>query len=178
VVVNANDPESDQPETVEGIGADLLAAIRSELADERARKTSLESRALTLSAAAAAAIALVFGLGSDYTGRWQVAFYVVLGVSGVSFLAAAANGWWAARVVDYEQPQLEEFKRLLDEGWEDSLDDFRIYVADGVMTALESARSRNDARAQAFERAFSLLLAGSAFVAIELLIVVLDSLLD
>ena len=170
--------DPNHPDGGEGLGGELLAAVRIELADERARKASLESRALTLSAAAAAVIALIFGLGTDYDGRWQAPFFVILGVSGLCFLAAAMLGWWAARITTYDQPQIEEFRRLLDEGWDKGVDELQTYVADGVMTALESARTQNDKRADALERAFFLLIAGSSLVGVELVLVVLNAVFD
>ena len=74
----------------EEVGEDLLAALRIELANERARKASIESRAMTLGAGAAAGIALVLGLASDYVGRWEKLSFALLAYSGGLFLLAAA----------------------------------------------------------------------------------------
>jgi MFS family permease len=172
----ALDPKSEpgDGESHLGLGTELLAAVRSELADERARQASLESRAMTLAAAAAAATALIFGLGTDYVGRWRTAFFIVLGVAGLTFLLASARAWSVARLRTYDQPKIAEFRRLIDEGWDEDVDELRVYIADGTMTALESARANNDQKAQAFDTALLFLIAGVIAVAAELVIVVLD----
>jgi len=161
-----------------GLGAELLAAVRSELADERARQASLESRAMTLSAAAAAATALIFGLGTDYSGRWQTAFFILLGAAGLIFISSSVVAWSVARLREYDQPKVGEYRRLLDEGWDEDVDDLRRYIADGTITALESARANNDNKARSFDRALFLLIGGALVVGSELVIVVLDELLS
>lgn len=45
---------------------------------------------MTLGAGAAASIALVLGLASDYVGRWEKLFFALLACSGGLFLLAAA----------------------------------------------------------------------------------------
>jgi hypothetical protein len=155
-------------------GKDLLETVRGELADERARKDSIESRALTISAAAAGATALVFGLGSDYSGRWQGLFFFLLWTTGVLFLTASGLGWWSVRLVHYEQPKLEELRRLVDGGGDPDIDDLNLYVADGLMSALEDARSNNNDKVGWFERAFTVFFIGVGFVALELGVVVAD----
>jgi MFS family permease len=168
-------PDDNQPE--DPVGGELLAAARAEIADERARAASLESRALTLSAAAAGATALIFGLGADYVGRWRIAFFVFLGLAGLFFLGSAVAAWSVARLRSYEQPQLEEYRRLIDEGWDRGLDELRLYIADGTMTALENARKKNDEKAGLFEKALAFLLVGVVAVGIDLGFVVLDGVL-
>jgi MFS family permease len=158
----------------DGAGATLLATVRAELADERLRKDSIESRALTLAAGAAAAIALVFGLGADYSGRWQTAFFILLGLAGLLFLAASATGWWTVRLLEYKQPQLAEIRRLVKGGRVPDDADLALYVATGLMTSLEDAREKNDGKAEWLERAFALFLSGAVVVGIELMIVVAD----
>jgi MFS family permease len=129
---------------------------------------------MTLAAAGATATALVFGLGADYSGRWQTVFYLLLLLAGLLLLAASAFGWWVAKVRDYEQPDLDEFQRLLLEGWEDGAEKLRVYIATGILAAAQAARAVNDMKAKALDRAFACLVLGVLCVAAVLAIVVLD----
>jgi hypothetical protein len=119
----------------------------------------------------------VFGLGSDYQGRWQKAFFALLLLAGLCFLGALILGWLVARLLSYEQPQIAEFDRLLSEGWDDDLDSLRLYIADGIMAALSSARQLNDRKANLYEKALVLLTAGAFVVGVELGLVVFDKIL-
>jgi len=174
--VAVSPPSHDRPANPrpEGIGEELLSSLRAELTDERARHDTLGSRALTLSAASATSIALLYGLGSDYSGRWQDFFFAVLLLAGLCLLAATVSGWSVVRISDHDQPDLDEFDRLLNEGWNENLDSFRLYVADGVLTALKSSREIGNEKAADFKRALGLLFVGSALVAVEIAIVAVD----
>jgi hypothetical protein len=162
----------------DGSGAILLQTVRSELADERARKDSIESRALTLAAGAAAATALVFGLGSDYSGRWQTLFFILLGIVGLLFLTTMAFGWWCARLMAYKQPELTEIRRLVEGGEVADNWPMDLYVAEGLMTTLEDARLKDDQKAAWLDRAFATFLVGVIVVGIDLVIVVADRLVS
>lgn len=158
----------------EGSGTTLLDTVRGELAEERARKESLESRALTLSAAAATATALVFGLGAGYQGRWQTAFFILLGLAGLLLLAASATGWWTVRLVFYERPDLSALRRLVEGGAVPENWPLDLYVAGGLLDTLEDARKQNDEKTKWLDRAFATFLFGALVIGIELVIVVAD----
>ena len=86
------------------------------------------------------------------------------------FVAAAGLSWWSARIVTFDLLDLKELRRIVSaEGSipEVPPEDMSIYVADGLMTTLESARANNETRAKTFEKAFAVLLLGAGAITIE-----------
>jgi hypothetical protein len=163
----------------EKLGPTLLATVRAELADERMRQGSIESRALTLAAGAATAAALVLGLGGRYGGRWATLFFIVLGVAGVLFLLSIGFAWWSVRLVNIEQLDIVELGRLVDGGAlpEGREVDPELYVATGLMSSLQDARTADNKKTKWFERAFYAFLLGVCAVAVEIGVVILDKVL-
>jgi MFS family permease len=161
----------------EPVGPILAAAIRAELADERARGESIHTRAMTLAAGAAAAAAIVFGLGSDYQGRWQVLFFILLLVAGLLFVASLWMAWWAVRIADHHQADLDEFQRLVDEGGDPDEPDLELYISTALIKTVKGAQEVNTQKSKWLRRALPAFLVGTVVVAAELGVVVADKVL-
>jgi hypothetical protein len=164
---------SDSGGTIE---EDLLQALRDELAEERSRKESLERRGLTISAAAATSTALLLGLGSGYTGIGRDWFFVVLGIGGLAFLVSAALGWGVSQVQAYREVDLKEYQKVVDDGWPEGTEEFRLFLANGIIDTIQHARKKNDRKADRFQRATWSLLFGAGAVVVTLGFVVVDQL--
>ena len=162
-----------------GIEKDLLEALRAELAEERARKDSLEKRGLAVAAGATTALALLLGLGSRYSGTGQQVFFTVMGLGAVAFLASAYLGWRTSRSMEYSEIALKEFEGILKEGWtEGSSDDFRLFLADGVLDTIADARSKNGEKEKSFRWSLTALFAGAASVVVQIAFVFVDRVLS
>jgi hypothetical protein len=158
-----------------GIEQDLLDALRAELAEERARKDSLEKRGLAVAAGATTSLALVLGLGSRYSGAGQQVFFTVMILGALAFLASAFWGWRTSKSMEYSEISLKEFERILEHGWtEGSADDFRLFLADGVLETIAGARSNNNEKEEAFRWSLTALFAGAAFVVVQIAFVFVD----
>ena len=154
--------------------AELLAALRGELIEERSRKSSLENRSLALAAAGGAAATLLLGLGRDYSGRWQDLFFVLLLIGCLSFLGTAFSGWLASRVAQYAEIDTKEFDSILAGESTKTTDELRRWLAEGVLASLMSARTNNDKKAKLFERSLRFLVIGTGVISVELVLATLD----
>jgi len=170
------DPSPDRPNG-DGVEQELLQALRDELSEERARKESLERRGLSVAAGSATATALLFGLGADYSGRWQLVFFAALTLGGLCFLMSAFFGWRISALRKYSEIDIDALERIRAEGWSESIEDFRAYLAAGVYDTIKEARTNNDTKARFYEVALKFLLAGLGSVVALLIIVFLDSVL-
>jgi hypothetical protein len=165
----------DDPHGGGGIETDLLEALRSELGEERARKESLERRGLAVAAAATTSLALLLGLGSNYAGVGRSAFFVVLSLGSLCFLISAYFGWRTSQALKYSEIALVEFQQILQNGWtEGSPEDFRLFLADGVLDTIVDARKKNSSKADLFDRSLIFLLGGAALVLIAIGFVFVD----
>lgn len=172
----ARKPPRNQPprDRIGSLSEELLAALRLELAEERARKSSLESRGLTLSAGAATATALLFGLGTNYSGRWQPVFFSLLLAGGLAFFSAAFLGWRAARTFDYGEIDPRFFDDIFAGKEEMTPEELREYLAEGALDVLKRARSLDDHKEKSFRRGYSALAVGALAVVAELALVFAD----
>lgn len=159
------------------ISKEFLDALRMDLAEERARKDSLERRGLTLAAAAATSTALLFGLGTNYEGFAQPLFFGILFLGGLAFLSSAFFGWRASALLEYSEWALKDYDRIHEVGWDESAEEFRYYMAASLIDSLRDARAKNNQKAERFEWALRLLLIGAGLVVLELLLVVIDRIL-
>jgi hypothetical protein len=151
---------------------ELLASLRAELAAEEARRESFGTRGTAMAAAAGASAALLFGLGSRYSGEFKVPFFVLLLVGGLLFLVSAIFGWRTMQLQKYAVIDPRTFDDVLESGWDEDLPAFQLYMAEGTLNALRSAREQNEKRADNLDRALKWLLLGVAAVAAELVLVV------
>jgi hypothetical protein len=170
-------PRAQSGDLGEGVEEELLAALRLELSEERSRKASLETRSLTVAAAAGAATTLLLGLGNSYKGRWQDAFFSLLLAGSLCFLACAVLGWINSFVRAYQEVDLSVFDDVLERGWSGTRTEFKAYLAEGVLAALSDARKKNDQKATLFTVSLLSLVSGAAFVSIELVLFLLDRIL-
>jgi hypothetical protein len=153
---------------------DLLASLRAELQEERARKASLDTRSLTIAAASATATTLLLGLGRDYAGKWPKVFFALLFLGSICFLIASVTGWENSRPQDYQEIDAKAFDDVLANGWAGTREEFQNYMSEGTLAALRDARKRNDGKAKQFSEALAFLTVGAGIVSAELLLVLLS----
>lgn len=157
-----------------GIAEELLDAIREELDEERSRKASIESRLLTLSGAAAASLAILFGLGKDYSGRYETGIFIVLLLAGVCFAISIFLAWRGLQVRDYEEIKPDDLRSYLTDLERESdgltLSHLRQDLCDVSLRVLEGARGHNDTKAGNVRDAVTVLGVGAGFIVVLLLL--------
>jgi hypothetical protein len=153
---------------------ELLAALRAELQEERARKASLDSRSLTIAAASATATTLLLGLGKDYGGKWPKVFFGLLFLGSICFLIASVLGWTNSRPLIYQEIDTKTFDEVLEKGWDKTREEFQNYMSEGALAALTDARTKNHDKADQFSRALQFLVFGAGIVSVELFLVFLS----
>lgn len=141
---------------------EIVNACKDEVAEERARKDSVERRSLTVAAGSAAAAAVLLGLGGrrGLDSPLALAAFVL---GGASLAVAGLLGWWAARPRAYDELDPADLKREIDSDDDDVLE-LRRFLARGLLDRLDSARTLNDRKAALLRAASLLLMVGLAAI--------------
>jgi hypothetical protein len=142
-----------QPPSVEA-GPVYAEFIRAQLAEERTRKTSLESRGTVIITSAGTLTTFLFGL-SAFSKSAGTSFQltildsIALMVALSSLLLAAAFGLAANRIRSYSEPTIDYMERLVKPeywNWNDANEAARLMSESDVET-LAKARTLNDSKA-------------------------------
>lgn len=136
-----------------GANAIVGAYIAEALAEERARKASLEARGLALITTSGAFTTLVLGIGALVAPEeLPVAARAFLVVGLLCFLVAAAKGALVNKPEDYTEPDAEKLGGVLDELRAKSAASGERTVARSRLVIIEAARTRNKGKASALLR--------------------------
>ncbi len=118
------------------------------LAEERARKASLEARGAALVTASGAFVTLVLAVAAlSSSARLPSPARWLLVAASVCFLLSAACGAWLNKPADYEEPSSDSLSQIIERGWERDSQVARKAVADNIVKVLGAARTANDRKA-------------------------------
>lgn len=126
--------------------------IREELDRQLARKTSFETRGLSVITTAGTLVTLLFALATLSTREEQTfvlprTAQIILVISVVCFLVAIAAALATNLPVAYKHVLPSELRTAVKESWDDSASVARRRVAHTRVDALESARKLNGVKA-------------------------------
>jgi hypothetical protein len=146
------------------------------LAEERTRKTSLESRSTTVISTTATLATFLFGLAAfskSLGGHLTPADDVAVGSALFLFLVGTVSAVLAIYVRHYSEANVDELGELIDEANERRLSsrDVGLYRARLAITLLESSRAVNKYKARLFQVAIGSLAVGVALLLLTVLLV-------
>ena len=159
-------------------GYHYSALISEQLENERAIKTSLEQRAMTVVTTAGTLVTLLFALGALVTRSETYeppdASIAFLLFALLAFLLASVAAIATIRVRTYEEVKVEALRPLLDENFwsaKSSIGERR--TAEVRVKILEAARTQNAKKAEALQWAmrFEVAAVGSVAIAVGIILI-------
>jgi hypothetical protein len=128
-------------------GDAFAALVTAQLTEERARKSSLESRGLTLITSSGAFATLVLALAGLITARKDfdldgVARACLLGAV-IAFLAAGVLGVLCNAPLNYDEPKAAELKGWVKDNWKGDASAAQRAVVESDIETLTVARDKN-----------------------------------
>lgn len=142
----------DRADGAPGPGGDevLTGYVLDVLAEERARKASLEARGASLVTSAGAVVTLVLAIatfGADEARGTRAGVWLLVAAVLFLFLSAAC-GAWLNRPVRYDEPKPGSLRHAIEDGWEGAATAARRAVAKNAVDILEDARQKNGRKAR------------------------------
>lgn len=135
-----------------GAGEHIALLAHDQLADEKARKNSLEQRGFSLVPASAFLVTVVFGLATFSARGDELSFGIkaLALIASIAFLVAAFCGLASNWPLEYREPAPYSLRRAIDESWDAEASAAARRVAEDNLRTLESAGERNRPRKSGF----------------------------
>ena len=151
--------------------------IDYELEQERARRTSLEQRAMAVVTSSGVLVSLVFGFGALLKGqgaapRLPGSSRVLLALALLAFVAAAVMSLLTNRPRDYKPFGVKaSLERMVEEDWFIPADDARRLIAEFRTGEVDRWRDNNKAKAAYLQWAITLECVGIALLAVAMTVI-------
>jgi hypothetical protein len=161
-------------------GLVYVELLKEELQEERARKTSLEQRGLSVITSSGTLVTLLFALAAVVTGSKSFsgvdrAPKVLLVIALALFIIAALGGILTNWPLGYGEPNPSDLTRLIATEWSSSVQEATAATAEARADVIGVAKSRNDLKATALVAAMVAEVLAVFFVALSVTKILLAS---
>jgi hypothetical protein len=149
--------------------------VKEQLTEERARKTSIEGRGITVITTSGTIVTLLFGittLASKAT-NYALPFWaaITLAAAGILFIGASVLALATNWALTYKEVDIPGLRGLQDEDWSADEGEAGKAIVDAWTDIIETARSKNGSKATVLRAAMAVQLLAFAAVGLGVILV-------
>jgi hypothetical protein len=157
-------------------GTEYAAFLGAQLAEDRATKSSLEARGITVITTSGGLVTLLFGLvalatkeAATYTLPEPASNLLIL--AALSLTAAGVCGLATNWALSYREATVQGMNELLQRNWDADQGQGQLDVAATVIDIISTSRKRNETKANLLRAALVLEIVGVLLVALAAIVV-------
>jgi hypothetical protein len=167
-------------ETGPRAGAAIARLIDEQLAEERARKGSVEARGISVITTSGVLVTLLLGFGGLVRGTRDLVLPPIADVTLVcglaAFVLAAVGALYSNAPLKYAEPRAEDLREWLDPRlWGAEAMAGEVRAAEARLDVLVAARALNDRKATVLTGAIAAEVVAISLVAVTVVAIVLDA---